>query len=492
YGNLVDFTLAGTYDPDKPVIIDAETPSRTISLRQARDGVEYFQRFFSPRTTVCTHLQNDVNYPLYVLGIMAAGAIWTGTNTSYTAAELKHHFTTSNTTCVITEIEHLDTVQAAIHASGIKIKILVASDLANSAVKMRGPRPYICPTSTAVMMNTSGTTGLPKIAARTHRAFLAELLGTGALEGVKHYEVRRLFCIPIFHGFGAPEMIFNALHYGHVSFFMRRMDETFAQKVHDFGITETYGAPPLMLRLVNDPSHHHLLQSLRRISFGGAKLTPELRKQTLSMFKIAPRIVPVYGMTEGGWFTTCQGNIDDEGAAAGSVGRPIAGITIKIEGQFRLSDGNTGGEIMISGPQLMTAYFRDQAATSETIINGWLRTGDLGYIKNGHVYLIDRLKDLIKISGFQVAPAELEEVLRRHSGIVDASVFGAGVDVDEHPVVCVVRRPGASNTSVAEIKAHLRSQLTRYKVNRCEIVYVDSIPKSAAGKVQRKALREKA
>ncbi|KAF2859773.1 AMP-dependent synthetase and ligase [Piedraia hortae CBS 480.64] len=506
-GNIVLWTLSGDYDVNKPVLVDAGNTNRFVSLGTARRLVASLAGAFDPGSTVCLHLPNDVLYPLLVLAILGSRARWTGTNVAYTVAELKHHFRISETRYVVTAPDHLENVRKAVDHCGQKVEIILFADLldpstdVNAADSCRTILDLLQPTSgddladslraidlddTAALMNTSGTTGLPKMAARSHKSLWVEQLAMAA-GAPKAYEVRRLYCVPIFHAFAAPEMIFNALRHGHRSYFMHRFDDSFVQKVHDFKITETSGAPPLMLRMVNDVGRHHLLQSLRRITFGGAILVPELRRQTLAIFKEPPRIVPVYGMTEGGWFTTLFGPEDDEGAEAGSVGRPIPGYTIKVVKNTTLADGTMAGEIMVRGPQVMQEYLNNSAATATAFENGWLKTGDFGYIQNNHIFLVDRVKDLIKVSGFQVAPAELEEALRQFPAVVDASVFGAGHDIDEYPVACVV----VSNPEVSaeQLKAHLRKLLTGYKVSRCDIRFVNNIPRSTAGKVIKKALR---
>jgi len=309
----------------------------------------------------------------------------------------------------------------------------------------------------------------------------------------KDYRVRRLYCAPIFHGFSFPEMAFNALRLGQESFFMKRYDDSFAQKIHDFRITETMGAPPMLRLLVKDTQGRHLLQSLRMISFGGAALGPELRKMTLDMFERKPRLVPVYGMTEGGWFTTLKYPETD---GTGSVGRPIAGYEVKVglmDGLTDVKDGEKIGEVLVRGPQLMTCYLGNAQATREAFTaDGWLKTGDIGYVRDGKVYLVDRAKDLIKVNGWQVAPAELEDVAMQSEHVRDVAVFGVGTEDDEHPMACVVaKKDNGGHVVTAEmIKAHLRGRLTGYKVNRCEVRFVLAIPKSPAGKILKKVMKE--
>jgi len=208
------------------------------------------------------------------------------------------------------------------------------------------------------------------------------------------------------------------------------------------------------------------------------------------MFVKPPRIVPVYGMTEGGWFTTMKYPEEDD---TGSVGRPVPGYILRVNesssSTLTLEDGPKIGELLAQGPPIMSGYLNNATATKEAFTpDGWLRTGDIGYINSGKIYLIDRAKDIIRVNGFQVAPAELENALTRLEDVQDAAVFGVGTDVNEHPLACVLRR----NEDVTEdmIIEHLRMELAGYKVSHCEIRFVDSIPKSPAGKILKKVLRQ--
>lgn len=516
--NLVTWALSGEYDEDQPILIDADSPDRFVSRKRAVELVASLAGQFPRNSTVCLHVANDILYPILVLAILASECRWTGTNTAYTVAELVHHLNISRSDIVITARQHLDVVRKAVQVHGSDVEIIIYADLLQDTTgeldesstnngdwgfdSLRTMRDLvqhpvsddiatvtkgISPDSIAALMQTSGTTGQPKLATRTHRSMMIEQQAIEDNDLEKPYKVRRLYCIPIFHAFAAPEMMFNVLRLGQQSYFMKRFDDTFAQKVHEFGVTEIAGAPPLLLKLANTPDCQHLLQSVRLISYGGAALGPELRKQTMGIFEVPPRIVPVYGMTEGGWFTMLKHPEDDD---SGSVGRPIAGYEIKVVPQIgaELQSGQVVGEVLVRGPQLMTEYLNNPSATAEAFENGWLKTGDIGYIRDGKVYLVDRAKDLIKVSGFQVAPAELEDALLESPDILDAAVVGVGQDVDEHPLACVVPR-GASVT-VERVKSHLRKRLTGYKVNRCEVRFVESIPKSSSGKMLRKVLKE--
>ena len=345
--------------------------------------------------------------------------------------------------------------------------------------------------SIATVMSTSGTTGLPKMVQRTHRALVLE---TGAIEdtnSAKPYDVRRLYCTPIFHAFSFPEMVVNTLRLGYPSYYMRRFDDSFAQKIRDFQITETMAAPPMLLRFADqalEERERKNMQSLRMVLCAGAPLAAELRARFLRIFERPVRVVQVWGMSEGGWFATFRYPEHD---ATGSVGRAIAGYEVRLSTNqiLQLPDGREVAELLVKAPQLTTGYLGNHAATVESFgTDGWLRTGDIGFVQDGKIYLVDRAKDMIKVNGWTVSPAELEAALDQSPKVLDAAALGIGHGTEEHPVVFIV--PRHANVSSTEIKDHLLSQLSRYKVAKCEIRFISLIPRNPSGKILRNVLRK--
>jgi acyl-CoA synthetase (AMP-forming)/AMP-acid ligase II len=223
---------------------------------------------------------------------------------------------------------------------------------------------------------------------------------------------------------------------------------------------------------------------------GGAPLVPELRNRVLAMFEKAPRIVQVWGVTEGGWFSNFKYPEDD---STGSVGRVILGLQIKMstDHSLEMTDGRKAGELLVQGRQLMTEYFGNEQASIDAFLDGWLKTGDVGYIDNGKVYVVDRCKDLIKVNGWQVAPAEIEARIVELPGIRDAAAIAAGYGVEEHPLLFIVQSHGADMGKEA-ILNHLQSRMANHKVARIVVEFIESIPRNPSGKILRKVLRETA
>jgi acyl-CoA synthetase (AMP-forming)/AMP-acid ligase II len=538
--NIVSYALSGDYDPSRPILIDAANPARSITKTSATSLIASLTGVFKPGSTVVLHLANDITYPILYMAILASGCRWVGTNVAYTACELEHIFKVSKANYVITDHEHLETVRAATGCSGTQAETILFADILNNphADSLPDARDYahfgaktensemdipklhrkgsfnfrtlhdlqhngtpdalfaaiekIDIDSIAVLMSTSGTTGPPKMATRTHRAMVLEAIAVEDNHSAKPYPVRRLFCTPIFHGFSAPDMIINSLRLGLTNFFMKRFNPVvFPEKIAEFQITEIFAPPPMLSIFINRPESHPQIQSIEAVYTGGAPLAPELRKQFLRLFNnTAPIIFPVYGMTEGGWFAVSKYPHDD---TTGSVGHIVPGTEVKMlstgEHASTLHDGTQVGPILVKSEMLMTGYEGNPKATAESFDeDGWLNTGDIGHVKNGKIYLVDRAKDLIKVNGWQVAPAEIEDALLMSANVKDAGVIGMGEGLEEHPLAFVVR----ANEDVTEeaLKEHLLTRLTRYKVMSCKIEFIDAIPKSISGKILKKDLRK--
>lgn len=440
---------------------------------------------------------------------MAAGCRWTGTNIAYTPFELRHHLATSQCGYVITLPEYVDVVKMASVGLPFGIQTVIFSDILQerlpqspsacvnlyhilgtaSPMGLQGRLQSISLQDVAMLQSTSGTTGLPKMAARTHQSLILESKAIEDNNADKPWSVRRLYCTPIFHAFTTPEVVINALRLGHPTYIMKRFDATFAQKVHDFQISEIAGPPPMLLKLTEQKQSHMFLQSTRTIYTGAAPLSQELESRVNDMFVVPPSLVQVWGMTEGGWFTTFK--YPDTDCGTGSVGKAVPGYEIKVDQTvaFTTGDERNAGELLVRGAQLMVGYWNNPEATERAFIGDWLRTGDIGYIdEKDRVFVIDRVKDLIKVNGWQVAPAEIEDALLQHHEVSDVAAVSAGNGVDEYPLISVVRQD--SLLTVADVLEVLRGRLARHKVATAKVMFVSEIPRSGSGKILRIELKQ--
>jgi acyl-CoA synthetase (AMP-forming)/AMP-acid ligase II len=216
------------------------------------------------------------------------------------------------------------------------------------------------------------------------------------------------------------------------------------------------------------------VSSLEVVGCGGAPATAELERTAAE--RLGCVVAQGYGMTEAGPMIACSGSRPPV-VRRGSVGRIMPGTEVRL----------VDGEVWVRGPQLMTGYLDDPEATAATIdADGWLHTGDLGHFDDdGFLYLRDRVKDLIKVRGFQVAPAELEHLLREHPSVVDAAVVGApDDDAGERPIAFVVARGEVDREALMALVA---GQVAPYKRLR-DLELVDALPRSPTGKLLRREL----
>lgn len=259
--------------------------------------------------------------------------------------------------------------------------------------------------------------------------------------------------------------------------------------IKQYKISMTIIVPPILTSL-SKSKNAGFLKSLRLIHVGGSCATDGMQQQLYQKLHPNARILQVYGMTETGWATTWQEMKNDK---SGSVGRPLPGTRFRLvdhDGVIVKKDG-VHGEIHIEAPHPMKGYLNNDKATREAFTeDGWIRSGDVGFVKEGRWYVIDRTKDLIKVRGWQVSPAEIEAVLLEHPEIMDAAVIGTAAQDGEGevPLGFIVRKEG-SKIQAEEVKAFLGTRLARYKGVHT-VSFIDRIPRNPTGKILRRVLRD--
>ena len=258
--------------------------------------------------------------------------------------------------------------------------------------------------------------------------------------------------------------------------------------IGEHNVTYFYAVPPMVLALAKHPVVDEFdLSSIKVIFSGAAPLGGDLSDEAAA--RVGCEVTQGYGMTELSPIThaTIPGQ-----SKPGSVGITMANTRVRIVNEVGEDQGlDSEGELWIQGPQVMKGYLNNDVATAETIDSDmWLHTGDVARIdSDGHVYIVDRVKELIKYKGFQVPPAELEALLLTHPAVADAAVIGVeDVEAGELPKAFIVLKPGAEATST-DIMDFANSQVSSYKKVRL-LDFIDEIPKSASGKILRRFLRD--
>ncbi|KAF8854356.1 4-coumarate-CoA ligase-like protein [Acephala macrosclerotiorum] len=486
------------HDLKKPIYFDCKTPTRSISTRQARKLV---RELVSGLQHHGVGKGDCINYTSIYLGIIGSGACFTGANPGYTARELAHHVRITGAKILLTEQKTLPvTLEAAAECGISSSKIFVLNYQDESVpsphqswttLLSHGEKDWVTITDSntpAAFVSTSGTSGLPKAAVIPH----SYLISQGNFQETmirKNEKISTLIVVPPFHVFTMPVQHALPLRTGTPAYIMPRFQESdFVHSLIQFKITQTVVVPPILMALTKRSSEE--LASLRKIFVGGSVATNGMQQQLYEKLSPQARIVQVYGMTEVGWATTWIKDAKDE---TGSVGQPLPETRLRLvatNGNLITKDSLTG-EVQILTPTSMRGYFNNPTSTNEAFTSdSWIRTGDIGYVKDGNWYIIDRTKDLIKVRGWQVSPAEIEAALLEHPDIVDAGVIGipAADGCGQAPAAFVKRNEG-SRLDMEGVREFLGSRLARYK-NVGEVEFVDSIPRNPTGKILRRVLRD--
>jgi long-chain acyl-CoA synthetase len=348
------------------------------------------------------------------------------------------------------------------------------------------------PNDLAIMLFTSGTAGSPKAAMLSHGNLQSNLDQLDQVRRLDHTDV--VFgVLPLFHIFGLNVVLAYSLMRGASLVLIERFDPmTAIETIRDRKVTLIPGAPPLWMAFEQMPTLPKDSFASVRIALTGASKMPE--HTTRALFERYGLLVTEgYGLTECAPVVTTTTNVEKSTALTkiGSIGRVLPGVEVRLvdeSGENALR--GDAGEIWVRGPNVFLGYFEDPQATARALTDdGWLRTGDIAVIDDdGFFYLVDRAKDLIIVSGFNVYPAEVEEAIREHSAVAQAAVVGV-----EHPHsgeavrAYVVLRPDAQLDEDAVID-HCRARLARYKCPT-KVLFVSQLPTGATGKVLRRELR---
>jgi acyl-CoA synthetase (AMP-forming)/AMP-acid ligase II len=347
------------------------------------------------------------------------------------------------------------------------------------------------PDDVVALPYSSGTTGGAKGVMLTHRNLVANIAQSLGASQVREDETM-IAVLPFFHIYGMQVLMNAGLRAGATIVTMLRFDLAQFLDAHQrYSATRSFVVPPIVLALAKHPMvDSYDLSSVEKIISGAAPMSADLAQEAAR--RLNCKVVQGYGMTE---MSPVSHHTPAGSFVPGSVGVNIPNTEARIVDPVTGDDLPDGvdGEVWIRGPQVMKGYLNNEKATADTLdTDGWLHTGDIGHFEpSGHLFVVDRLKELIKVSGFQVPPAELEALLLTHPAVVDAAVVGiADEESGEVPAAFVVLRPGAE-VDETEILDFVAGRVAGYKRLR-RVTFLEAIPKSAAGKILRRVLRAQA
>jgi len=499
---LTDFVLARAERlGDKPALIDG-TSGRTLTYGKLAESVRAMAaglagRGFGKGDTFAHYAPNLPEYAVAFHGVAAVGGVNTTANPLLTADELAVQLRDCRARMLVTVPALLEKAIEAAEQAGVE-DVFVYGEVEGTAPfaallesDREPPEVAIDPAEDLVALPySSGTTGLPKGVMLTHRNLVANICQT--VTEIRTSEDDRVAAVlPFFHIYGLVVILNASLHRGATLVTMPRFDlPGFLRLLQDHRITRAYAVPPVVLALAKHPLVDEFdLSSVEYVLSGAAPLSADL--EVACSTRVGCRMQQGYGMTEASPVTHVVGD-DLAGQAPGSVGRLVSNTECRIVELGSDEDVPAGGpgELWIRGPQVMKGYLNQPAATAATIdTEGWLRTGDVGRVdEDGAFWIVDRVKELIKYKGYQIAPAELEALLLTHPEITDAAVIPHPDDeAGEVPKAFVVVSGGLT---AEDVSAFVAERVAPYKKVRA-VELIEEIPKSPSGKILRRVLIER-
>ncbi|KAI9559136.1 hypothetical protein GHT06_015925 [Daphnia sinensis] len=462
-------------------------------------------------------LPNLPEFPIILLGAAGIGMPVTTVNPGYTVEEIARQLQLSGATVVVTIPELAGTVrQVAKQCPQIRRLLVVGKpeegfasleemfqdngDLFDENIKIN-------PTEDIFLLPySSGTTGLPKGVMLTHSNVCANISQMGHPGTMKiafcpatsshSSELQEVFIclLPFFHMYGILAIILSGLDHGAKMITLPRFEgESYLNAIHHHKPSTLHLVPPLVSFLGLQPELKlEAFHRLHSIVIGAAPLGPAAATRLVERLKKQDLFMQEgFGMTE----TSCVCHFSPiVNSQIGSFGEPISRTKVKVV------DVDTGeplgagqhGEMCVSGPQIMKGYYKNPKATAETIdSDGWLHTGDMVYYnEQNQFFIVDRLKELIKVKGLQVSPSELEDVLRRHPGVQDVAVIGVPDEfAGELPRAYVVKKQGVT-LSKEDIVEFIDAKVSNHKKLKGGVVFLEAIPKTATGKILRRELKK--
>lgn len=474
---------------------------------------------------VAVMMPNLLQTPISILGVLRAGCTVVNVNPLYTARELEHQLNDSETKAIFilanfahtlesviskTNVEHVVLTQIGDMLGGVKkhlvnfvvkrIKKMVPPFSLNNAIAFNDvvnadhnayKKPEIHRDDLAFLQYTGGTTGVSKGAMLSHGNMVGNLEQvSGCLDNVldKGKEVV-ITALPLYHIFALTANCLTFMKYGGHNILITNPRDMpgFVKELAKYPFTAITGVNTLFNGLLNTPGFADLDFSKLKMSLGGgmAVQRPVAEKwQAVTKSKL----MEGYGLTEcAPLVTICPYDLDGYN---GSIGLPAPSTELKIilENGEEAPKGQAG-ELCVKGPQVMQGYYNRPEATAECLTDGWFATGDIAtYDDEGFFYIVDRKKDMILVSGFNVFPNEIEEIVAMHDGVLEVAAIGVPHEVSGEQVKVFVVKKDPSLTE-KDIISHCRDNLTNYKVPKL-VEFRDELPKTNVGKILRRALKD--
>jgi acyl-CoA synthetase (AMP-forming)/AMP-acid ligase II len=486
---------------DKAAFIDG-TSGRVITYTQLADSIgavagAMAAKGFKKGDVAAIYSPNIPEYAIVFHAAATLGGAATTVNPLYTAEELNFQLNDAGATVLFTIGMFLDkAVEAAKNSNVTEIITFDGVEGTTAFASMFGGTPAtqvdVNPAEDVVVLPySSGTTGLPKGVMLTHRNLVANLAQCDAATECRQLtsDDTLIAVLPFFHIYGMVVIMNFGLYKGCTTVTLPRFDmEQFLGVMEKYSVTVAHLVPPIVLGLTKHPAVDNFdLSKLDLIFCGAAPLSEGVAADAAA--RLDCQMQQGYGLTETSPVTHMARTIGDNPSPVGSIGVNISNTEarlVDLESGEIIAQGETG-ELLVRGPQVMKGYLNNPEATAHTVdSDGWLHTGDIAYVDEaGHCYIVDRVKELIKYKGMQVAPAELEALLLTHPAVSDVAVIPSpDEEAGEVPKAFVVK---STDVDAETLMAFVAGQVAPHKKVRL-LEFIDAVPKSASGKIMRRLL----
>jgi acyl-CoA synthetase (AMP-forming)/AMP-acid ligase II len=482
---------------DAPALIDG--PSGSVltfaalddQVRRVAGGLAALG--FGKGDTLAIVAPNIPEYAVVFHATTLAGGVVTMVNPACTVDELAYQLRNARARLLVTGPAAVGRAREAAGGTSVEAVIVIGEDSFAVLLEAEPLTEQVAVDTRmdlAALPYSSGTTGYPKGVMLTHRNLVANILQADASMPLSTDDIV-VGVLPFFHIYGMTIIMNLALRAGTTIVTMPRFDlEGFLENVQEHRVTRAYVVPPIVLALATHPIvDRYDLSSLELVVSGAAPLGAQL--QIACGERIDCVVSQGYGMTEAS--PASHSPVFPGEIKPGTVGVPVPNLECRIVDPVTGADVEAGqpGELFVRGPNIMKGYLDNDGATLATIDrDGWLHTGDVATVDgDGCFTIVDRVKELIKYKGFQVAPAELEALILTHPQVTDVAVIPVpDEEAGEVPMAYVVKRGDLSDE---DLKAYVRDKVSTYKQIRI-VAFVDEIPKSPSGKILRRVLKDRA
>lgn len=487
--------------PDRQALV--ESGGRSLTWAQLEDEVARLATGLGAHGVragqrVMIVVGNRIEFVTTYLAVLRAQVVAVPVNPRSTAGELARMIADSGTRLVVVDETALDVVRRALAELGPDVAAptvvvtgaepgkgeVALADLRAEVVRPVPPLPD--PEKLAALLYTSGTSGLPRAAMLSHRALLANLEQVAAVEPpMMHGDDVVLGVLPLFHVYGLNAVLGGVLRHRARLLLVEHYDpQAVLDLIDDEACSVVPIAPPVFAHWLPDEHLRERLGPVRLVLSGSAPLEADVIEKFTSITGIP--VHQGYGLTEAAPVVTST--LCSKDPHAGSVGAALPGIELRlVDETWGQVEGEDPGQIQVRGDNLFSGYWPDGADGPD--VDGWYATGDVGFLDaEGDLFLVDRVKELVIVSGFNVYPTEVEDVIREVEGVADAAVIGVPDEETGEAVVAYVV-PSRPTTHLEEaVRAHAIVRLARFKLpSRIEVV--DELPLTATGKVQKGRLR---